>query len=100
MIMTCMSLVPKTIWTNFQIYYLSTCMYDIKDWTIQNKFKLNGDKMEAMVLGKPSIPAGVIVDAVDIAGGQITFSSKVKSLGVTLDPVLSMKQLINSVCKA
>ena len=37
---------------------LSTCMSDVKDWTIQNKVKLNEDKTEAVVLGKPSVLRG------------------------------------------
>ena len=33
---------------------LSSCMDDIKGWTIKNKLKLSENKTEAMVLGKPS----------------------------------------------
>lgn len=48
---------------------------------------------------KPSVMAGVSMDT-DVAGCQITLSWKMKSLGVTFDPVLSMKQHIISTCKA
>ena len=37
---------------------------------IQTKLKLNEDKTEAMVLGKPSVLAGVSIDAIDVAGCQ------------------------------
>ena len=64
------------------------------------KVKLNEDKTEALVLGKPSVLAGVSIDAIDVAGCQIALSSSVKSLRVTIDPILSIKQHINNVCKA
>ena len=40
-------------------------MSDVKDWTIQNKLKLNEDKTEAMVLGKPSVLVGVSIKRTD-----------------------------------
>ena len=36
----------------------------------------------------------------EFAGCRIPFASKVKSLGITLDSALSMKQQINTVCRA
>ena len=75
-------------------------MSDVKDWAMQNKLKLNEDKTEAMVLGKPSVLAGVsILYALDVACCHIALSSSVKGHGVTDHPVLSMKQHIINVCK-
>ena len=79
---------------------LSTCMDDIKGWTVKNKLKLNEDKTEAMVLGKPSVLSGILTDSTVFAGCRIPFASKVKSLGVTLDSALSIKQQINTACRA
>ena len=76
---------------------LSFCMDDIKGWTIKNKLKLNEDKTEAMVLGKPSVLSGISSNSIVFAGCLIPFASKVKSLDVTLDFALSMKQQINTV---
>ena len=73
------------------------CRAEVKDWTILCTLKLNEDKTEAMVLGKPSILTRVAIDAIDC---QIVLSSSVKILGVTINPMLSMKQHINNVCKA
>ena len=75
-------------------------MDDIKGWTIRNKLKLSEDKMEAMVLGKPSVLSGISRNSTDFAGCQIPCASKVKSLGVTLDSALSMEQQISTVCRA
>ena len=52
-----------------------------------------------MVLGKPSALSGISRDSIVFAGCLIPFASKVKSLGVTLDSALSMKQQINTVCR-
>ena len=62
--------------------------------------KLNEDKTEAMVLWRPSVLSGISRDSIVFAGCLIPFASKVKSLGVTLDSALSMKQQINTVCRA
>ena len=52
------------------------------------------------MLGKPSVLSGISSDSILFAGCWIPFASKVKSLGVTLDSALSMKQQINTVCRA
>ena len=64
------------------------------------RLKLSEDKTEAMVLGKPSVLSGISRDSIVFSGCLIPFASKVKSLGVTLDSTLSMKQQINTVCRA
>ena len=52
------------------------------------------------MLGKPSVLSGILRDAIVFAGFRISFASKVKSLGVTLDSALSMEQQISTVCRA
>ena len=47
-----------------------------------------------------SVLPGISRDSIVFAGCLIPFASKVKSLGVTLDSALSMKQQINTVCRA
>ena len=71
---------------------LSFCIDDIKGWAIKNKLKLNEDKTEAMVLGKPSALSGISRESIVFAGCQIPLASRVRSLGVTLDSAMSMKQ--------
>ena len=53
-----------------------------------------------MVLGKLSVLSGISRDSIVFTGCLIPFASKVKSLGVTLDSALSMKQQINTACRA
>ena len=52
------------------------------------------------MLGKLSVLSVISRDSIAFAGCLISFASKVKSLGVTLDSALSMKQQINTVCRA
>ena len=65
---------------------------DIKGCPIKNKLKLSEDKTEAMVLGKLSVLSGISRDSIVFAGCQIPLASRVRSLGVTLDSAMSMKQ--------
>ena len=52
------------------------------------------------MLRKPSVLSGLLSDAIVSAGCRIPFASKMKSLGVTLDSALSLKQQISTVCRA
>ena len=66
----------------------------------QNKLKLNEDKTGVMTLGKPSVLSGISKDWIVFAACRIPFVSTVKSLGVTFDSALSMKQQIITVFRA
>ena len=66
-----------------------------------NGMLLNPDKSEVMLIASPSI-AKTFADGsgVGIAGSQITFSVKLKSLGVTLDKTLSFDEHVKNTVKA
>ena len=76
------------------------CIAGLKDWMTLNKLQLNDDKTEIMLacpkklLKHPSIPDSVLIN-----NTQVTLSSSVRSLGVTLDQTLSFQQHISHVCK-
>jgi len=62
---------------------------------------LNPDKSEAMLIASPSIAKTFAEGSgVAIAGSQITFSVKLKSLGVTLDETLSFDEHVKNIVKA
>ena len=74
---------------------LSTCMLVIQRyWIIQKKVKLDEDKTQAVVFAKQSVLAALTTDC-QVA--SLVFI--VEEFGITLDPALSMKQHMNSVCK-
>ena len=62
---------------------------------------LNPDKSEAMLIASPSIAKTFAEGSgVAIAGSQITFSVKLKSLGVTLDETLSFDEHVKNIVTA
>jgi len=62
---------------------------------------LNPDKSEVMLIASPSV-AKTFADGsgVAVAGSPITFTVKLKSLGVTLDKTLSFDEHVKNVVKA
>ena len=65
-----------------------------------NKLKLNTDKTEDMPVGSASRVALVESECANIGGNSVPFKTSVKYLGVHLDRTLSMRQHIDSVCRA
>lgn len=61
-----------------------------------NKFKLNPDKTEVMLVGKAEVLMGVVIPAFD--RGQLTGVGLGNSLGVILDSVLLQMQ-VNAAAK-
>ena len=77
------------------------CISDLKVWMTQNKLQLNDEKTELLLacpkkfLYHPSLPTFL-----EIGSTNVPFSSSVRSLGVTLDPTLSLQQCISNVCRS
>ena len=65
-----------------------------------NKLKLNTNKTQVMPVGSASRVALVESECANIGGNSVPFKMSVKCLGVHLDQTLSMRQHINSVCRA
>ena len=65
-----------------------------------NKLKLNTDKTEVMPVGSASRVALVESECANIDGNSVPFKMSVKYLGVLLVQTLSMRQHIDSVCRA
>ena len=65
-----------------------------------NKPKLNTDKTEVMPVGSAFRVALVVSECANIGGNSVPFKTAVTYLGVHLDQTLSMRQHIDSVCRA
>ena len=65
-----------------------------------DKLKLNTDKTEVTSVGSASRVALVESECANIGGNSVPFKTSVKDLGVHLDRTLSMRQHIDSVCRA
>ena len=79
---------------------IQTCIGDVLIWMNSNKLMLNTDKTEVMPVGSASRVALVGSECVNIGGNGVPFKRSVKYLGVHLDRTLSMRQHIDSVCRA
>ena len=79
---------------------IENCLVDIKKWMLKNYLKLNTDKTDLIFLGKKNNLTN-FSDIPFLQGNTIIESSQVvKSLGVFLDPTLSMTRDINKRCSA
>ena len=80
---------------------LEECSCAVRDWFIRNGMLLNPEKSEAMLIASPSIAKTFAeCSGVAIADSEITFSVKLKSLGVTLDKTLSFDEHVKNTVKA
>ena len=79
---------------------LVNCTNNVLQWMDSNKLKLNTDKTEVMAVGSTSCLSRVTEGSVIMGGSVIAFQDSVRYLGVRLDPTLSMKDHVSSVCRA
>ena len=86
--------------TGFQVSTLEACVSEVRMWVVQNQLKLNNGKTEFMIIGKKSSLSKVPETHVTIGCEDITGSSTVRNLGVSMDKEMAMTQHINNVCKS
>ena len=80
---------------------LESCSCAVQDWFAQNGMLLNPDKSEVLLVATPSVAETFAEGSgVAVAGSNIAFSVKLKSLGVTLDRTLSFDEHVRNVVKA
>ena len=68
------------------------------DWMRANKLRLNPDKMEVLLAGGSPVQLGDIHPVLD--GVALPLKYWVFSLGVLLDPELSLEAQVNSLAKS
>lgn len=79
---------------------LQTCFLSLCTWFSTNGLSLNPDKSEAIIFsGKQSSTSNSQHTDIDLAGSKIAISSKVTSLGVTLDCSLTFTAHISNICQ-
>ena len=79
---------------------VQSCIDDVLSWMNSNCLKLNTDKTELMAVGTSARIGLVGSDSACIDGGNISFQTVVKYLGVKIDQTLSMHDHISSICRA
>lgn len=81
---------------------INKCLAEVKTWMVNNFMKLNEDKTELLIIGKPRILKEFNLEVSLQFGKETIVPSECKgdnwiSLGVKLDESLSMSRQINSV---
>ena len=80
---------------------LEACTTAVRDWFLHNGMLLNPDKSEVLLAaGRAQASQFAGGSGLRVAGSNITFSVKLKSLGVTIDQNLSLDQHVTNVVKA
>ena len=79
---------------------LERCILDVRAWMSANKLKLNDSKTEFLVLGRKLHLENTSNSCLIIGNKVIHASPKVRNLGTTFDPTLSMDSYISSLCRS
>jgi hypothetical protein len=85
---------------NESIRRLEECSLAVRDWFLENGMLLNPDKSEVLLAGTRAQTQKMNASGLAVAGSDIKFSVKLKSLGVTLDQSLSLDDHVTTVVKA
>ena len=78
----------------------SDCYSEVKNWMTQNKFQLNSEKTEAMLIGTRQKLSSISVNTLHLDDTTVPLSDSVKSLGLLLNSTLSMDNFIKLVNSA
>ena len=78
---------------------LEECSHAVRDWFLDNGMLLNPDKSEVLLAGTRAQTQKLQGSALSVAGSDIKFSVKLKSLGVTLDQSLSLDDHVDNIVK-
>ncbi|KAF7235271.1 Vomeronasal type-2 receptor 1 [Varanus komodoensis] len=76
---------------------LNRCLAEVREWMRANKLKLNPDKTEVLLVGGSGFGEGGF-DLV-LNGATLPLRDKVHSLGVLLDPELSLEAQVTAVAR-
>jgi hypothetical protein len=93
-----LSCTPQTLST--AILLMEECIQDIFDWLCMMKLSLNPKKTEVILLGRKRDLSQSNFPGIVVCNSLITPSKHVRSLGVILDPTLSMESNVKKVRSA
>ena len=67
---------------------------------LENKLKLNDDKIEVLLCGPSSLQMVVLIEHIQVGESQISLSASVKDFGLVIDANLDMTAHISRVVKS
>jgi hypothetical protein len=92
---------PDTLSVESGVQKLENCCSRIKDWMSTNMLKLNDDKTEALLCGKPSSLNKLATQVnVSIGGHGLEPSSSVRNLGLIIDKELCLQDHVSTIVKS
>ncbi|XP_078242497.1 uncharacterized protein LOC140704941 [Pogona vitticeps] len=77
---------------------LQRCLGTVLEWMQENGLRLNPDKTEVLRVGAPVV--GDLVGSLSFGGATLAPESGVRSLGIHLDPTLTMETQVASVVRS
>ena len=78
---------------------MTQCVEAMSVWMRQSLLKLNGDKMEFLVISSPHFQESVCDTSLKVGDVVISSSAQCRNLGVNFDSKLDMKQHVAMVCQ-
>jgi hypothetical protein len=80
---------------------IQSCTESVRDWMACNRLKMNNDKTEVMPVGTEAKLKYISqTSSLTLSGSTVSFSYKVRNLGIYLDSSLSMDHHINFLCRS
>ena len=74
-----------------------SCISDVKVCVVQNKFQVNDDKTELLLIG--SAPGIDLPSSLCVGHSDIPFSNTARKIGVIFDSQLALKEQVNKLCQ-
>ncbi|KAF7246169.1 THO complex subunit 1, partial [Varanus komodoensis] len=96
-VLSIISLVINGVTEGEAVAVLNRCLAEVREWMRANKLKLNPDKTEVLLVGRSGFGEGGF-DLV-LNGATLPLRDKVRSLGVLLDPELSLEAQVTAVAR-
>ena len=82
---------------NSAMMRLQACVFDIQNWMIANKLKLNADKTDAILICSPRIKNNM--PHIELGNMTVPTSTVAKNIGVFFDDALTMKNHVQHICR-
>ena len=78
---------------------MESCIRDIRKFLQDNKLCNNGDKTEVIILGPKDKLKTLEINSLKVEDVNISFSDKVRNLGVLFDKHMTMEKQVNKMCQ-
>jgi hypothetical protein len=78
---------------------LESCLQDVWKWFATNYLKLNDQKTEFIIIGKPHALRKIKTQAITVGKARVTPVDTVKNIGAVFDKNMTLDAHVNKLCK-